>query len=137
MNILDVLREEHEMVDELFQAIKGAQDEGEKNALVNKLVDALSKHTRAEEQAVYSTMQDSDLLSHATEEHREADSMLRKLDGIAPDNPNFDSYLGALEESVKHHVEEEETKVFDHLREIHDEETLEELADDFEAAKGE
>jgi phenylpyruvate tautomerase PptA (4-oxalocrotonate tautomerase family) len=137
MNILDVLHEEHEQVDGLFQAIKSAQSDEDKNALVAELVDALSKHTRAEEQVVYVTLNDPDLIGHATEEHREADAMLRKLGGTAPGRPNFDSYLAALEESVKHHVHEEETLIFDELREIHDDARLAELAEEFEAAKGE
>lgn len=137
MNILDTLHEEHEMVDGLFQAIKDAQSTEDKAALVAELVDALSKHTRAEEQAVYVTLDDDEMISHATEEHREADMMLRRLEGTGVDRPNFPKFLEKLEESVKHHVEEEEGEIFDRLRELHSDVELAELAEAFEVAKGE
>jgi hemerythrin superfamily protein len=58
------------------------------------------------------------------------------LEEIGAESRDFGSKLQELIEAVEHHVEEEEGKMFPKIREVFDEDELEQLGQDLASAKG-
>jgi hemerythrin superfamily protein len=58
------------------------------------------------------------------------------LEELGPDSHDFGSKLQGLMEAVEHHVQEEEGEMFPKIRELFDEDELEQLGKELESAKG-
>jgi hemerythrin superfamily protein len=76
------------------------------------------------------------MVAEALEEHQEAKMLLDELEELGADNHDFSSKLQQLMEAVEHHVEEEEGEMFPKIREVFDEDELEQLGQELESAKG-
>ena len=55
---------------------------------------------------------------------------------MGPESHEFGSTVQELMEGVEHHVQEEEGEMFPKVREVFDEDELEQLGQDLESAKG-
>jgi len=131
VTVIDMLTEDHKVVDALMTSYDGADGE-RRDRLVHEIIESLTKHTRIEEQILYpfirAEVPDGDeLMDEAEQEHQEAKDEIAKLSDLSPDDPAFDEAFQALRDGVRHHVEEEETEVFPKLTEATDEATLVEL----------
>ncbi|WP_269850667.1 hemerythrin domain-containing protein [Methanosarcina horonobensis] len=73
-------------------------------------------HLLGEEKLFYPILEEKselrELVSHAYEEHNEIKSISSELESMDAGSPNWTSKIKELNESVTHHVEEEENKVF-------------------------
>ena len=76
------------------------------------------------------------MVAKALEEHQEAKARLDELEELGADSHDFGSKLQQLMEAVEHHVEEEEGEMFPKIQEVFDEDELEQLGQELEAAKG-
>jgi len=76
------------------------------------------------------------MVAEALEEHKKAKTLLSELEELGADNHDFGSKLQQLMEAVEHHVEEEEGEMFPKIQEVFDEDELEQLGQELEAAKG-
>ena len=131
VTVIDMLTEDHKVVEALMSSYDGADGE-RRDRLVHEIIESLTKHTRIEEQILYpfirAEVPDGDeLVDEAEQEHQEAKDEIAKLSDLSPDDPAFDEAFQALRDGVRHHVEEEETEVFPKLTEATDEATLVEL----------
>ncbi len=131
VTVIDMLTEDHKVVDALMTSYDGADGE-RRDRLVHGIIESLTKHTRIEEQILYpfirAEVPDGDeLVDEAEQEHQEAKDEIAKLSDLSPDDPAFDEAFQTLRDGVRHHVEEEETEVFPKLTEATDEATLVEL----------
>jgi hypothetical protein len=75
------------------------------------------------------------MVAEALEEHQ-AKALLDELEELGADGHDFGSKLQQLMEAVEHHVEEEEGEMFPKIQEVFDEDELEQLGQELEAAKG-
>jgi hemerythrin superfamily protein len=142
MDILDKLKQEHDEVKELLGKLVESRRAAERNALLRKIRKALVPHVRAEEKVVYDAilaLKDEDAKVDGNEgylEHAHADIALKKLSAIRPaSSPEFTAAAKVLKELVEHHVKEEESAVWDDVRENFDSEARIEMHRKFEAAK--
>ncbi len=73
-------------------------------------------HLLGEEKLFYPQLQQKDelreLVNHAYEEHNEIKSISSELENMDAGSSNWASKIKELNESVSHHVDEEENKVF-------------------------
>nr|WP_240664761.1 hemerythrin domain-containing protein [Methanosarcina sp. MSH10X1] len=73
-------------------------------------------HLMGEEKLFYPKLEEKselrELVSHAYEEHNEIKSISSELESMDAGSSNWTSKLKELDETVSHHVEEEENKVF-------------------------
>jgi hemerythrin-like domain-containing protein len=73
-------------------------------------------HLLGEEKFFYPQLQQKDelreLVNHAYEEHNEIKSISSELENMDAGSSNWTSKIKELNESISHHVEEEENKVF-------------------------
>ena len=76
------------------------------------------------------------MVAEALEEHQQAKELLQQLEELRADNHDFGSNLQRLMEAVEHHVDEEEGEMFPKIREVFDEDELEQLCEELESAKG-
>jgi hemerythrin superfamily protein len=140
MNALELLKHDHQKVKELFQEASHASDTSKRKDLFDKIDTELEIHAHIEETVFYPAIEDheelKDMVAEALEEHEEAKTLLEELEELGADSHEFGSKLQQLIEAVEHHVEEEEGQMFPKIREVFEEDELEQLGQDLESAKG-
>jgi hemerythrin superfamily protein len=140
MNALEVLKEDHQKVKGLFQEVRQATDQSKRKELFNKIDTELEIHAHIEETVFYPAIEEheefKDMVAEALKEHQEAKTLLDELEGFETESPDFGSKLEELIEAVEHHVKEEEGEMFPKIREVFDEDELEQVGQDLESAKG-
>ena len=119
MNAITVLKADHKRVEQLFKKFEKAGDgaDATKAALVKEIIEELSVHAAIEEEVFYPasrkevTASEDDVLE-SLEEHHIVKWTLSELEKMKPSDERFDAKVTVLIESVRHHVEEEETELF-------------------------
>jgi hemerythrin-like domain-containing protein len=110
--IYDILKAEHKQVADLIQQ---AMRDGSKETFF-KIKAKTEPHLMGEEKLFYPLLEEKgelrDLVNHAYEEHDEIKSISSELESMDAGSSNWTSKLKELDESVSHHVDEEENKVF-------------------------
>ena len=140
MNALELLKQDHDKVDKLFQKVE-ATEESEHAALFEQIRAELEVHTHIEETIFYPKLKEEgdDELKKITlegiEEHHQAKIFLRELSSLAEDSQKFEPKLKVLMEDVKHHVQEEEGEMFPMIEKQFDATVLEELGTQLEVEK--
>lgn len=114
-NAVEMLREDHKKVKDLFEQFEEAEDGEEKARLVRIALQELKVHAAVEEEIFYPTLReqidDDDLMDEALEEHHVAKLVIGELEDMTPDDQRFDAKFKVLAESVKHHIKEEESEL--------------------------
>ncbi|GAB3644537.1 hemerythrin domain-containing protein [Glycomyces tarimensis] len=118
-DVVDLIMQDHREVERLFSELK---QHPEKRPLLTPVLSALLiAHSRAEEAEVYPVAKDeageTEEVSHSQREHAQAEQLLMKLVKADPQSSKYEDLLGELEESITHHVEEEESTVLPQMRE--------------------
>ena len=140
MNALDLLTGDHEKVKQLFQQAQQIQDNQQKKEMFDRIDMELAIHADIEETIFYPALEEHDqfkeMVREARQEHENVEQLLLEIEDLATEDTDFSSQLAELEETVEHHVAEEEGEMFPKIREIFDERTLEGLGKKLESAKG-
>lgn len=124
MNVLDVLHDDHAVVERLFSDIlqTSSANKARRQELFHALREAFIKHSHAEEKVFYPTLRDKkpshDLVEHGLDEHHEVEAMLAKVESIPADSDDWIDAVEALHAKIKDHVEEEETGIFPKARQL-------------------
>jgi hemerythrin superfamily protein len=121
MNAIDMLKQDHRMVEELFEAIEESQDASEREELFTELADALAVHAAIEENIFYPACKSEDsedTLLEALQEHLQAKRLLADLLDMDPMNEVFMAKIKVLKEAIAHHVEEEEDEIMPEARRL-------------------
>jgi hemerythrin superfamily protein len=118
-NAVEVLKRDHDDVEQLFDQYEDAKDESNtelKVRIVAALCRALTLHARIEEELFYPAMRveadAGDLVDEAAVEHQTLKNLVTELEGGTPDDELYDARVKVLSEYVKHHVKEEEGEIF-------------------------
>jgi hemerythrin-like domain-containing protein len=124
MNALDLLKKDHQEAARLMDQIETAADGGQNSGveLFNQLKNALTLHTRIEEQVFYPALENHqetrDLVKEAYTEHDEVKNLLSEISGLSPSSNDFINKLTELRDNVEHHVEEEENEMFPKVKQV-------------------
>ena len=125
MNALELLKHDHDEVDEMFAQFEQIKDDGgdtQKEELVARICDALTVHAQIEETIFYPTArralqeQGQELLNEAAVEHQTLKDIVGRLEIAPTSDPLYDAGVKVLSEYVKHHVREEENELFPKVR---------------------
>ena len=140
MDALELLKQDHQKVKELFEQAEEAEGK-EQEKIFEQIKTELETHARIEETVFYPAVQEheelKDMVLESLEEHKQIKTLLREMDNLTSDSEKFEPKLKVLMENVAHHAEEEEEgKMFPKLRQIMGKQKLEQLGADLEAAKG-
>jgi hemerythrin superfamily protein len=121
MNAIDMLKQDHRMVEELFDAIDQANAATEREQLFTELADALAVHAAIEENIFYpacKTEDSEETLLQALEEHLAAKRLLADLLEMDPMDEVFMAKISVLKETILRHVEEEEEEILPEARRL-------------------
>lgn len=142
MNAITLLKTDHGNVDALFkqlEALRGKDEPVEKRRIVDHVIEQLSVHASVEEQLLYPALRarldDQFPVLEALEEHHAAKLFLSELEKLPATTERFDAKVAVLIESIRHHVEEEESELFDLMREHFTGTELDDLGEQMEAAQ--
>ncbi len=141
MSAIDVLKQDHRAVEQLFGQYQEATASPErKREIVDQIIRELSVHAAIEEEILYPTVRESipggdELAQESLQEHHQAKQVLSDLDAMSPDDAEFDQRVGRLMEDFQHHVQEEEGEMFPKLQQALDEESLADVGRELEEAK--
>ena len=140
MNAIELLKQDHDRVDKLFQKVKATPD-GDHRDLFEKIKQELLVHTHIEETIFYPRLKEDgndeikDIVLEGIEEHHQAKIFLREMSNLTEESEKFDPKLQVLMEDITHHVQEEEGELFPLVEEHFDAATLEELGKELEQEK--
>jgi hemerythrin superfamily protein len=121
MDALQILRNDHRRVRELFRQFDEAQDPSTRMAVVDETVAELLVHAQLEEEIFYPAMERqglTDLVDHAEEEHQLADTIMQELMQMDARNGQLEPKFRVLIDTVTEHVTEEESQMFPRAAEI-------------------
>jgi len=143
MDILDLLTSDHAKVKKTLEQMEqtSARAGKRREALLEHLNENLLPHMYAEEQYFYQILldetPDKEIVYEALEEHRAAKAVLLDLEDAPSDDPRWLARCRVLKELIEHHIEEEESAVFDVAREIMTQDRATEVAQRFKELKKE
>jgi len=143
VDILEVIKGEHRQVATMLDQVDALEPGDEKVVeLARNIEQALSAHLAVEERVFYSRLrqraEDEEELVDVYEgytEHDVANHLIELLKSGRKPDEKFKAELQVLGESVKHHVKEEESKIFAIARQVIDSEEREELGETWAKAK--
>ncbi|HYE64053.1 MAG TPA: hemerythrin domain-containing protein [Pyrinomonadaceae bacterium] len=141
MNAIELLKKDHaeamNMIEQIESVENGTPTGDAGMSTFNRLKEALTLHTRMEEQIFYPALENHDatrdLISESYEEHRRVDGLLNELS--APGD-QWENQLGELKESISHHVDEEENRLFPQAERILGQDRLQEMGRRMDEMKG-
>jgi len=143
MNPIELLKNDHDEVKELFEQYEKAGDNAlaKKLALFEQIRDALTVHMDIEETIFYPAVKAvrdekvKDEVREADEEHHVVKILLGELGKMNLSDEQFDAKLTVLKENIEHHVEEEEGELLPDAKKKLSSELLEQLGDEMEERK--
>jgi len=142
VDAITLLKDQHHDVEKLFKQYEeaGERAHARKRDLVDKIIEALSKHAAIEEQLFYPVTRETvpaveDEVLESLEEHHIVKWTLSELETLDATDERFDAKVTVLIEHVRHHVKEEETEYFPKVRDELGRNALAELGEAMEAAR--
>jgi hemerythrin superfamily protein len=143
MNIYDALAKEHRafeaQLDRLVAASK-ANDDSWKTTL-DELRRGVIAHAHAEEAVFYNALREADesksLVMHSYGEHATAEGEIRALGAAKALDANWTSMMTKLSQDLRHHIQEEESRVFAAARKVFSDEEAERIGEAFQRLKAE
>lgn len=119
-DLLEILRQDHLKVDELFGQYAAATEDHEKLRIVQQIFRELMPHAQAEEEIFYPALRDAasdeTAVEEAYSEHAAAKKTLESILNASPDDMTYDMKVKMLQKEIQHHVREEETELFQEAR---------------------
>ena len=135
-NALDLLRVQHDAIEELFACVASA-DPDDRRVRLHELADLLTAHTALEQDVFYPAVVSeatADLLLDAIEDHADIDRQLTDLLGLDPDSIAFRGYLTLLSDDVRRHARDlEERELFPMVAALFDDDELADLGSEMRA----
>lgn len=137
MDAIELLTQQHEEVDELFEKFEKAIEKGDDSVmdLFVRIADNLAAHAVIEEKIFYPSVYvgpTADKLQEAVEEHLSVKRVIADLLDMDPSNDQFKAKMKVLQELVEHHVEEEEQELFKSVKKLMTKEELNLLGEQME-----
>ena len=140
-DVISELSTDHREVDELFLEIeKATPGSYERKQLADQLTIELVRHSVAEEEHLYPAVRqylpDGDALADKEiADHGRVEQLLKELEGLDADDPQFNHVIVKLRTEVQAHVRDEENNLFVRLRAACTLSDLEKLGDKIRTAK--
>lgn len=122
MDAIALLTQQHRTVDRAFDEFSSATDVERKRDIARQVIRELSVHAGIEEVAFYPTVKDAlpDMageIDHDLKEHEEAKQLLKRLEGMDPNDADFEPTFQRIIDDTRHHVQDEENELFPRVRE--------------------
>jgi hemerythrin-like domain-containing protein len=143
VDVLSIIKAEHKEVGALIEeANKCEAGDARLRQLAEEIATKLAAHLAIEERLFYAKLksrvdeeEEKVDVFEAYTEHTAAKSLMQLLKTHRRPNELFKAEVQVLGENVKHHVEEEESKVFDIARELLKKDELDKIGEAWEKSK--
>src|SRR5687768_13396784 len=118
LNIYEALEQDHRMFETLLDRLVDASedDDNDWKEILDQLRYGVIAHAHAEEAVLYNALREADeggsIVAHSFIEHATAEAELRTLTAAKALDANWTSLAEKLRKDLRHHIEEEESKVF-------------------------
>lgn len=139
---LELIRSDHREVDELFaKALGDKTPSAQRRRAIAQIVEALTVHARMEEVIFYPALRkaggakERDSVLEAAEEHGLVKDLIAKIERSQGRDETLTAKVTVLKELVHHHVQEEESEIFDEARRVLGKERLEKLGAEMQRFK--
>jgi hemerythrin superfamily protein len=113
-DLVDLLVAEHRRIESLFADIETAQSPATRRTALDAAITMLAAHTVTEERLLHGHLP-AELAEYEAAEHHRIDDLVARLTALNDVDPEFRLLLAALLETVREHVQEEETELFPRL----------------------
>ncbi|MGI6207719.1 MAG: hemerythrin domain-containing protein [Anaerolineae bacterium] len=140
-DLFDQLKQEHKIVQELMEQIMEASESSasDRKDMFQELRTNLIPHMEGEEKAFYPKLlqhSDSEMIAlEAIEEHKAARALLTQLKDEPKGEKRWLAKFKVFQESLEHHIEEEEDEVFKQAKKVLSESQLSDIATAYEREK--
>jgi hypothetical protein len=116
-NAIAMLKEDHDKVKDLFERFEETNGSATKAKIVSEALMALKVHATIEEELFYPAVRqnieaEEGMMDEADEEHHVAKVLIAELEKMTGDEEHWDAKFKVLAESIRHHIKEEEGKMF-------------------------
>jgi hemerythrin superfamily protein len=120
---LQMLKEDHRAVQDLFKEFEETTAPAEKKRIVTQAIKELEIHSQLEEEIFYPAVwreaePEDELMYEAEEEHHVVDLLIKELRRLQPSAEQYDAKFKVLAENVKHHIQEEESMMLPKAAEL-------------------
>jgi iron-sulfur cluster repair protein YtfE (RIC family) len=135
--IIDALREDHDEVRQMFARLETATGE-QRRDLFHQLVGELIRHEVAEEEILRPVSKrdaGEEIANARIHEESQAEELLKEMESLDTDSPEFAAKLATLRHEVERHAEAEETQEFPKVMQKESVERLEQMGKVYAAAK--
>src|SRR4030095_11479006 len=149
MNVIELLKKDHQTVSGLFKTFESAKEsenQVQMEQTAAQICEELTAHATVEEELFYPAVEAraggedekaEDSVKEAHEEHALVKQLVGELQGMGPDDEQFEAKVKVLKDLVEHHVEEEEGTLMPRAKKLLSSEELDEMGTRVEARKGE
>lgn len=140
MNAIDLLKQDHDKVKQLFQRFESSDDESLHRRLFEEIKTELQTHSHIEEAVFYPAVEEKDdelneMVQEAYDEHAEVSDLLEEIDELNKGGSELRPKVIELKDIVEHHVQEEENEMFPKVRQAMGEEELSRMGQELAAEK--
>ena len=136
-DLFELIRDDHDQVksflDKLVKSSPGAKKTRED--LLDQLTTAFIPHMKAEESVFYPVLRENketkELALEALEEHHIAENVLNELIDLDVTDETWLAKTTVFQEILLHHIEEEESEVFDATKDNFEQDQLDDIMNKF------
>jgi len=118
---ISILREDHRRADDLFRQFDKARGDLQRSDLAQRICVELLIHGRVEDEIFYPALREAlgedDLMDEADIEHAIAAKLIADILSMQPREGHHGALVKVLGEYVRHHVKEEQNRMFSKARE--------------------
>jgi len=141
MNIYDALSKDHRLFETLLDRLVAASKAGNDDwkSTFDELRRGVIAHAHAEEAVFYNALRENDAaktqVAHSYGEHALAEGEIRTLGAAKAIDANWTSLMEKLSKDLRHHIEEEETRVYAAARQVFSDQEAQQIGAAFERLK--
>lgn len=122
MDPIKILMDDHRKFEELFARFEATEDAKQKGQIGDEIVNALTIHTKVEEELFYPPLHKTDelrdIINESIKEHDVAEMLIADSKKLSSGNEMYEATFTTLKEAVEHHVVEEEEEMFPKAKEL-------------------
>jgi hemerythrin-like domain-containing protein len=134
----NTLHKDHMEVDNLMSKTEMLTGSS-RQVYLGQLKEELVPHIRGEEKAFYPRLLEHDESKTETQkairEHQEAEGTFQRLLNLSPATEEWMTVFNQFRDQIHHHVEEEESRIFDLARKVLSEDQMKTVLNEFNAEK--
>jgi len=139
-DIYERLKRDHEVQKDLARKLmETSGNSAERQRLFGQFKAETEAHAAAEEQTLYAALfkkpKSQEQARHSVAEHKDAADLIAELTELEMSSGGWIQKFEKLKDELEHHIDEEESDVFDLAKRLIDREAAERLANQFEQRK--